>query len=236
VNTPELVCARDRVPTRLRCAKCEAGICPACLVRTPIGYRCPTCAGAGRERRGRRPIGLAVAGAAVLAVLLAVVLLRPAPGPHADPVAVVTPGTAAPSAGQAMIGEEAVDGQLVFLVQDFSCDPAQLPVDAALRSGRSKLCFLRVSVRNTSGSPALFLGRFQYLLDGQARTYGPDEALSRAVPENANRSLTEVNVNPDVTVPMVLLFDIPDTVEPVEAQFKGTGRSRIGINVRLQRR
>jgi hypothetical protein len=181
-------------------------------------------------------MALAVAGAAVLAVLVAVVLLRPTPERGADPVAVPTPGTDGPVSAQAMIGEEAVDGQLAFVVQDFSCDPAQVPVDPGLRSGRSKLCVLRLSVRNASGSPALFLGRFQYLLDGQTRTYGPDEALSRAVPENANRTLTEININPDVTVPMVLLFDIPEAVEPVEAQFKGTGRSRFGVNVRLQRR
>ena len=34
----------------------------------------------------------------------------------------------------------------------------------------------------------------------------------------------------------MLVFDVPDTVEPAEAQFKGTGRSRLGVSVRLQRR
>jgi len=37
-----------------------------------------------------------------------------------------------------------------------------------------------------------------------------------------------MTVNPDVVVPLVLLYDVPDTVEPVEAQFKGTGRSGSG--------
>ena len=80
------------------------------------------------------------------------------------------------------------------------------------------------------------LGRFQYLVDGQRRTYGADEALTRAVPENANRGLSELNINPEVVVPWVFVYDLPDNVEPAEAQFRGTGRSRFGISVRLQRR
>lgn len=93
-----------------------------------------------------------------------------------------------------------------------------------------------LTVRNFSDSPAVFLGRFQYLIDGALRSYGADEALSRDRPENASRSLSELTINPDIVVPMVLLFDVPDSVDPVEAQFKGTGRSRFGVNVRLQRR
>jgi hypothetical protein len=33
------------VRTRLRCSKCEKPICPRCYVATPVGYRCPDCAG-----------------------------------------------------------------------------------------------------------------------------------------------------------------------------------------------
>ena len=31
--------------TRLRCSRCEKPICPKCAVRTPVGLRCPDCAG-----------------------------------------------------------------------------------------------------------------------------------------------------------------------------------------------
>ncbi|MCH8827040.1 MAG: B-box zinc finger protein [Chloroflexi bacterium] len=34
--------------TNLRCSRCEELICPACMVQTPVGARCPTCARATR--------------------------------------------------------------------------------------------------------------------------------------------------------------------------------------------
>lgn len=40
-----LYCARHpRVETYLRCGNCDTPICPRCLVQTPVGARCPTCA------------------------------------------------------------------------------------------------------------------------------------------------------------------------------------------------
>lgn len=40
-----LRCARHPgTPTVLRCGRCETPICPRCLVGTPVGARCPTCA------------------------------------------------------------------------------------------------------------------------------------------------------------------------------------------------
>lgn len=42
-------CARHPdVETTLRCGKCETPICPKCMVMTPVGARCPTCAGKKR--------------------------------------------------------------------------------------------------------------------------------------------------------------------------------------------
>jgi hypothetical protein len=38
-------CARHpSVETELACGKCGTPICPRCLVQTPVGARCPTCA------------------------------------------------------------------------------------------------------------------------------------------------------------------------------------------------
>ena len=43
---PEIVrCARHPdVETALRCGRCSTPICPRCMVQTPVGARCPTCA------------------------------------------------------------------------------------------------------------------------------------------------------------------------------------------------
>lgn len=230
------VCELDGVPTRLSCAGCGVPICPACQVRTAVGFKCRSCVGVAVPRSGRRrPARLLVAGAAVLALAIGVLALRPHSAVTVDPVGNEAAAAGGPPTAQVMMGEEARDGQLAFVVDEFGCTPKPAPEGAA-RPTLGKLCTLAVTVRNFSDSPAVFLGRFQYLIDGSLRSYGADEALSRGRPENANRSLTEMTVNPDIVVPMVLLFDVPDGVEPVEAQFKGTGRSRFGVNVRLQRR
>lgn len=42
----DVPCARHpHTPTRLRCSRCNTPICPKCAVRTPVGFRCPECAG-----------------------------------------------------------------------------------------------------------------------------------------------------------------------------------------------
>ncbi|MDQ3897716.1 MAG: DUF4352 domain-containing protein [Actinomycetota bacterium] len=200
-----------------------------------MGHKCPDCAGGTAEERPRRRVGLAaVAGLGVIALVGAVALLRSSGQTTSDPVAVETSVGEPVATRQVMLGEEARDGQLVFVAEDFACRPKDAPDAPPTTPG--KLCTLRFNVKNTSNAPAILLGRFQYLVDTQARTYGADEALTRAVPENGNRGLSEININPEVVVPLALVFDVPETVEPTEAQFRGTGRSRFGVNVRLQRR
>jgi hypothetical protein len=167
-----------------------------------------------------------IVGAVVVASLAYAGLLRSSTDSTPAPASVVSPAAEAPPARQPMIGEEAHDGQLVFVVDDFGCN--------AKPAG--KRCTLRFNVRNASDSPALLHGRFQYLVDAQSRTYGADEALTRAASEDGSRNFSELNVNPGVAVALVFVFDIPETVEPAEAQFRGTGRSRVGVNVRLERR
>src|SRR6184192_819409 len=55
-----LRCARHPgVETVLRCGRCETPICPRCLVATPVGARCPTCAGVKRFATLLKPVELA---------------------------------------------------------------------------------------------------------------------------------------------------------------------------------
>src|SRR5215207_6132313 len=45
-TSDEVPCARHpKQLTRLRCSRCGTPICPLCAVRTPVGLRCPDCAG-----------------------------------------------------------------------------------------------------------------------------------------------------------------------------------------------
>lgn len=45
-STDDVRCSyHPSVMTRLRCSRCGKPICPRCGVRTPVGLRCPECAG-----------------------------------------------------------------------------------------------------------------------------------------------------------------------------------------------
>ncbi len=55
-------CARHPgTETVLRCGKCETPICPRCLIATPVGARCPTCAQVKRFALSLKPAELASA-------------------------------------------------------------------------------------------------------------------------------------------------------------------------------
>jgi hypothetical protein len=58
-SSGSLRCARHpHTETVLRCGRCETPICPRCLVATPVGARCPTCAGVKRFSMLLKPIDL----------------------------------------------------------------------------------------------------------------------------------------------------------------------------------
>jgi hypothetical protein len=59
------------VETRLRCSRCGRPICPRCGVRTPVGMRCPDCAGT-RSSVAANPARTLTAAAAGLAVAIVV--------------------------------------------------------------------------------------------------------------------------------------------------------------------
>ena len=79
-SEPTLRCARHPgVETVLRCGRCDTPICPRCLVSTPVGARCPTCARVKRFALLLKPAelaraaGLGLAAAAAGALILALV-------------------------------------------------------------------------------------------------------------------------------------------------------------------
>lgn len=59
------------VRTRLRCGKCDTPICPRCAVGTPVGFRCPDCAGIRGLPTYRTSTGI-IAKSAAIALVIAV--------------------------------------------------------------------------------------------------------------------------------------------------------------------
>ncbi|MDQ6670757.1 MAG: B-box zinc finger protein [Chloroflexota bacterium] len=81
-------CARHpNTPTVLRCGRCTTPICPRCLVSTPVGARCPTCAGVKRfatllkapdlARAVGYGLAVSAAGTLVLALIPLLAILGP---------------------------------------------------------------------------------------------------------------------------------------------------------------
>jgi uncharacterized membrane protein len=76
-----LRCARHpNTETVLRCGRCETPICPRCLISTPVGARCPTCAQVKRFATLLKPREMAravVYGVAVGAIGTAILSFIP---------------------------------------------------------------------------------------------------------------------------------------------------------------
>lgn len=75
-STGQVPCSyHPDVQTGLRCTRCGKPICPRCAVRTPVGLRCPDCAGVRGLPTYRTPatsLARAAGGGLLVAVLVAV--------------------------------------------------------------------------------------------------------------------------------------------------------------------
>lgn len=78
-STGQVPCSyHPKVMTGLRCNRCGKPICPQCAVRTPVGFRCPDCAGVRGLPTYRTSSSslLKAAGAGLAVALVTVVLWR----------------------------------------------------------------------------------------------------------------------------------------------------------------
>lgn len=240
--TGELTCERDGTPTRLTCVQCRTPICPQCFVRTPVGLKCASCGSEGPARGARRSALVWLVPAAIAGVLFATLVLprldSSPEGSTANPLEETVPtaiGVANPEmrVRYARVGQEARDGDLAFTVSAIDCGVAQVTGGPATRNAQGSFCFLHLNVKNFGRNPATFQGRMQMLLDDQSRRFGPDTGATQAHPENGGQDLVNVVVNPGNELKAVLVFDVPDDVEPVVAALRSSQRGR-GTFVNLQ--
>ena len=224
----ELKCAEDDAATRLTCTACAAPICPKCFVRTPVGFKCRKCVGMGRVA-GPRPVNRTAV--VVLTVVVAGVvalagwrLLLPGDEPLGDESARYS-GQSARDIERPFLGEPGSDGPLTFTVTGFDCGPPGTEGAAGGRVAQGRFCSLRLVVENTGTQPETFQLAEQFVLDPDARRYRPDDD-----PDLASRV-----VNPGNQLNATLVFDVPPSVRPDEAELHRFERSR-GVRVLLRPR
>lgn len=78
MTTASGVCPRDGVDTALTCTNCGTPVCPRCLVRTSVGFRCQSCAaGTAQTARAVPWRWISAVGLIGLAALVAVLVVHP---------------------------------------------------------------------------------------------------------------------------------------------------------------
>jgi len=225
----ELKCAQDDAATRLTCTACAAPICPKCFVRTPVGFKCRTCVGAGpapaRARATSRRTPLAAIAVVVGVVgLIGWRLLWPGDEPLVDESARYS-GRSARDIERPFLGEPGREGSLTFTATGFECGAGGAGGAVRGRVPQGRFCSLRLTVSNTGTQPETFLLAEQVLLDPEARRYRPDD----------DPTLASRVVNPGNELTATLVFDVPPSVSPDEAELHRAERSR-GVRVLLRPR
>ena len=226
--TQDLKCEQDDVTTRLACTSCLAPICPKCLVRTPVGFKCRSCVGrAPPPTRGASSRVAVAAVALVVAGVAALVgwrLLGPDDEPLGDTSARYS-GLSARDIERPFLGEPGREGPITFTVTGFDCGASGPEGAVRGRTPQGRFCSLRLTVENTGTQPETFLASEQFLVDAESRRYRPDDD-----PDLASRV-----VNPGNQLTATLLFDVPPSVTPDEAELHRFGRS-LGVRMLLRGR
>jgi len=122
------------------------------------------------------------------------------------------------------LGERAPDGPLEFTATAFDCAGAGESTPAG-RLPQGRYCTLALTVENTGTQPETFVAARQFLVDAESRRYQPDDD-----PELASRV-----VNPGNELRATLVFDVPESVTPDEAELHRSGRSS-GVRILLRPR
>lgn len=189
-------CPLDGTATRLTCVQCGTPICPSCLVKTPVGMKCPTCTAPAAPAPGRRRPFLAVSlVVAVLAVPAAVAVVRgPSDGPEETVRIDVSSG--GPTTG--VIGQETTVGAFTVTVTGAECPTGELGTAPVTRAPNGRFCVASLRVRNEGLAPRAFPAPFQRMTDG-ARRFAPD-TVTRSRPAlvlaSGARELTPVPAPP----------------------------------------
>lgn len=232
----EATCPRDRIATQLSCAQCGAPICPSCLVRTPVGLKCPDCATTLTARPKRRlPVIMVIA--AVAAATVTAVGLSFVTSSGNEPADDGTARDLVTDAESAGLDQEVAVGPYVVTVTRVDCPGKELGTPPVTRTATGRFCVAYMTLRNTGAQPEVFSASFQLLSDG-VRRFGPDMPTTSSGPpttlllDGGVRETLGARLNPEQSVRAALVFDLPEGVTPTQLLLRFTPRTPI-VRVRL---
>ena len=230
----ELTCERDGMATQLTCVGCGTAICPACLVRTPVGMKCPDCTGAGTGGR-RGPGRVPIPPVAVVAVVLVAAVAWLAAGRSGPSHSSAAPGglDLVNTASESRVGQEVRSGSFSFTVTRVECVGQEVGTPPATREAQGRFCLLHLSLHNVGDQPATYSGSDQLVADTSAKRYSPGTMDAGPpppplVPGAGDKEITDVRLNPGSEADGVLIFDMPVAAKPAEFEFHAGPRT-IGV-------
>lgn len=226
--TTELKCDKHHTPTHLTCAQCGKPACPKCLVWTEVGQKCRTCV----PQKGGRDRNPALVPAILAALLIVSLLFAFGVFSGDDTAPTVQAGNRGDT--QPGIGQPARDGALTFVVTRFDCGPTEVGEGPAKVVAKGRFCLLEFTATNSGNQPAAFASPQQLLLDRQRRRFAPDLDATGVYQRSTTGSISSRTVqqmNPGAEVDSVLIFDIPEGINPELAELHAG--ATLGVTVRL---
>jgi len=117
------------------------------------------------------------------------------------------------------------EGPLTFTATGFECGAGGAEGAVGDRVPQGRFCTLALRVENTGTEPETFVAASQVVIDSASRRYRPDD----------DPALASRVVNPGNELTATLLFDVPPSVTPDEAELHRSERSQ-GVRMLLRRR
>ena len=117
------------------------------------------------------------------------------------------------------LGDPVSQDAFVFTVNSMECGISQVGSDLLGEEAQGQYCKISVSVENAGNEAEYFSADSQVVYDDQGREFEADTAAMIYLDEGSEVWLGD-DINPGNTIEAVLLYDMPEGVEPVTIALK----------------
>ena len=140
---------------------------------------------------------------------------------------------AAPEAASGVgLNTPARDGKFEFTVTKVQSGVPSVGPEGLAQKAQGQFILLTMTVKNVGDQAQLFDASSQKLRDGSKRTYDADSTASIAADSGGSSTFLQ-DINPGNQVSGVVVFDVPPTVVPTQAELHDSPFSD-GVKVRLK--